>query len=294
MNRRKFILNLSAASFLLATHKSSSSVFGNTWLSNKNTTFEKIINKAQTEKWNKQSIGVLMGIIGLDFIGKPYVGGTLDIYDTEQCIVNLDELDCVTFFESVFALARIIKAGNYSYDALIEAVTQTRYKEGIIDGYTSRLHYTSQWILQNSNNALVRDITKEIGGTAINFKLGFMSANPKYYKQLSAAPDLIGEIQAIENKIANHKFYYIPKNKVQSIEPLLHTGDIIAIVTNKKGLDYSHTGIIFRKDSVARFMHASLKQKKVMLDSSISEYLTNSTKSNIGITVLRPVEPMND
>lgn len=294
MNRRNFIIYLYGASLLLASPKSSSYATVNCLVSNEYSTFDKIIKKALLEQWNKQFIGVLMGLIGSELIGKPYVAGTLDIYDNEQCIVNLDELDCVTFFESVFAMARIIKYGNYTVDALVEAVTQTRYQDGIIDGYTSRLHYTSQWILHNTNNGLVRDVTKEIGGTVINFKLGFMSNNPKYYKQLTANPNLIAEIKTIENKIANHKFYYIPKSKVQSIEPLLQTGDIIAIVTNKQGLDYSHTGIIFRKDSVARFMHASLKKKKVILDSSISDYLTNSTKSNIGITILRPVEPSND
>jgi len=195
MNRRNFIIYLSGASFLLAIQKSSSSVFQNNLFSNKNSVFEKIINKARLEKWDKQSIGVLMGIIGLELIGKPYVGGTLDIYETEQCIVNLDELDCVTFFESVFAIARIIKTGNYTFDAFIDAVTQTRYNDGIIRSYTSRLHYTSQWILQNTSNGLVRDITKEIGGTAIYFKLGFMSDNPKYYKQLTANTDLIEEIK---------------------------------------------------------------------------------------------------
>ena len=55
------------------------------------------------------------------------------------------------------------------------------------------------------------------------------------------------------------------------------------------GLDYSHTGLILRgKDNVAHFVHASLKQKKVVFDNSIYNYI-KSIKSDIGITVLRPV-----
>ena len=38
------------------------------------------------------------------FMGRPYVGGTLDRGQSERLIVNLHELDCTTFVEQVIAL----------------------------------------------------------------------------------------------------------------------------------------------------------------------------------------------
>ena len=42
-------------------------------------------------------------------------------------------------------------------------------------------------------------------------------------------------------------------------------------------------------DGVARFLHASLAKKQVVLDTAISAYV-RSVKTNIGISVLRPCD----
>jgi hypothetical protein len=120
-----------------------------------------------------------------------------------------------------------------------------------------------------------------------------MSNNPKYYRQLKANPGLIKKISTIESEINKRKYYYIPKAKISSIQSEIQTGDIIAITTNKKGIDYSHTGLAYvtseNRDLDISFLHASSKKKKVTIESSLVNYL-NGIDSDTGITVLRPLD----
>ena len=256
-------------------------------------TFDSIALKSITLKWENYPIGDVVGAVALNLIGKPYVGGVLDAGDSEKCIVNLDKLDCVTLFEQSLDMARLIKLKKLTEESLINEVTLTRYRNGIITDYSSRLHYTADWIYDNVQKGIVKDITPELGGKKIKFNVSFMSKNPQYYEQLKCNPGMVKKIVSYEKDINTRDYFYIPKDKVAEAEELMQTGDIIAIVTSKVGLDYSHTGMIYKKNGKALFLHASSKKKKVVIDETISNYLRN-IKSDLGITVLRPLEPAND
>ena len=249
-----------------------------------------LFSRAKTNNWSALNYNDLIIKVASEFINTPYESGTLE-GNYETCRINLNGLDCVTFVENVLNIARIIKQNKYTIDDLFDAIIQTRYREGIISGYTSRLHYTSDWIYQNTRNKIFQDITNSLGGQKIKFSVNFMSKNPQYYNSLANNPDLIPQIESQENEINTREYYFIPKNKIKQIENQLQNGDIICIVTNKSGLDYAHMGFVYKyQDNTSRLFHASSVQKKVIIDSSIFEYL-NSVNSHIGITVLRPIEP---
>ena len=291
MNRREFVIGFAAISLALTKVVRGGSPVPTL---SKSSTFDKIITQAVAGKWYNLSMDEVMGNVALLLLGKPYVGGTLEINKKEKCVVNLDELDCVTFFENTLALARCIKLKQYTFQDLIKQVTLTRYRNGILNGYTSRLHYTADWIYDNGKKGTIKDISESLGGETIKFNVSFMSKHPQYYKPLKNNPSLVRSIRSIEEAINKRTYYYIPKDKVSTIEDKLQTGDIIAIVNTGKGLDYSHTGLIYRKDGISHFMHASSLKKKVIIDKSISKYLLHSKKTNKGITVLRVLEPGND
>lgn len=253
--------------------------------------FAQAMRRAAKDNWHRKPIGELMGEIAILLQGTPYVGGTIEGVP-EMCRIDLTGLDCVTLFESVLGMARIIKRKEYTFDALIEEVTLTRYRQGVLDGYPSRLHYTSDWIDDNVIKGVVQDITRDLGGVIFPNTVNFMSTHPQYYKQLKDNTEVRERIAEIEIQVNARTRYYIPKDRIEIVETHLNTGDIIAIATSKDGLDYSHTGLIYRgTDGDARFLHASSQKKKVVLDVRIGEYV-NSVKSNTGITVVRPLEPM--
>lgn len=252
---------------------------------------QRLFELADKEHWQDETIGRIMASAGRTLVGTPYVGGTLESDGPEQCVVHLEGLDCVTFFENMLAFARCVKAGKHSLEHMKDEVEWTRYRNGKVLSYTSRLHYTGDWITNNVEKNVVTNITRQLGGIPFPLKVGFMSKNPKYYKALQRNPEWIAVIAAQEKTLSARQHWYIPKEKVASIESKLQSGDIIAITTSKEGLDYSHTGMIYKTpDGIAHFMHASSAKKKVVLDEAISEVL-KTVPTNTGITVLRPREP---
>ncbi|MPM68764.1 hypothetical protein SDC9_115698 [bioreactor metagenome] len=250
--------------------------------------FNDIINRAKSQKWYLLPITDLLARIALEFINTPYLAGTLDTNPTvENVIINFSGLDCVTFFENSLCLARCIKKQKYKFNDLIESVKYTRYYDGVISDYSSRLHYTSDWIMNNVKKGTVKDITKEIGGIEHKFDLSYMTTHTESYKALSQpnSETLIAKIKEAEMRINKQTFYIIPNKNIAKAQKYINDGDIIAIAISTAGLDYGHLGIAFND----KLMHASLKSQKVIIDKSISNYV-NAGKRNIGITVLRPLE----
>src|SRR5208337_1204656 len=99
--------------------------------------FSRILKKSAAENWRQLPIGELIGRIALEFKGTPYVGFTLELSpDSESCVVNLNGLDCVTFFEDSLCLARMIKRGKRSPEDLLAEVRTTRYRGGRIGDFT--------------------------------------------------------------------------------------------------------------------------------------------------------------
>ena len=253
-------------------------------------TFRKIIKQAKGEEWRSLPIGECMGNIGLLFVGTEYVAGTLEGEGPEACRVDLTGLDCITFFENVLCISRILKKDKTSFDDFKDEIIFTRYREGILTDYTSRLHYTSDWIYDNEKKKVVRNITKEIVGEEFPFKVSFMSKNPHFYQSLKEFPEFIETIAMLEKEINTRKHWYIPKSKIREAQKHIQTGDIIALATDKEGLDYGHAGLAYRDErGKMRFLHASQRKKEVLLDAELYKY-TQSIEAHIGITVARPSE----
>lgn len=238
----------------------------------------------------KLSLDKLIVETGKFFLDRPYVGATLEGNDPERLVVNLRELDCTTFVETTFALALTARSREFTYDNFCNTLTNIRYRNGKIDQYPSRLHYFTDWILDNTKKGLVKDITPKISNDTIRFSVGFMSTHPDKYKALAAHPEFIPQIAARETLINGMTFNYIPKEKVADKASKIKSGDIIAITTNLKGLDISHVGFAIRKGKELCFMHASSTGKKVLItESSLADYL-KGVKIHTGIIVLRPIE----
>ncbi len=251
--------------------------------------FNQMMKRAEQEGWSSLPIGEVVGNLGMLLLGTQYVGGTLEGPGPEICRADLTGLDCVTFFENALCMARIFKRNDPSFEAFMRELTFTRYRDGKLTDYTSRLHYTSEWIANNVKKGVVLDITQQIGGEPFPVNVSFMSQHPQYYPALQESPAFVEKIAFIEKHINAGQFYYIPQKEIKAAQKQMKTGDIVAIATNKEGLDYSHTGLIhLDKKGKARFLHASLKKRKVYWDTELHQYV-KSVKSNIGVTILRPL-----
>ncbi|MCC6865378.1 MAG: DUF1460 domain-containing protein [Ignavibacteria bacterium] len=236
-----------------------------------------------------EPIGDVIAEVGKSFIDTDYVAGTLDKNMSESLVIDLTGLDCVTFVENCLTFARCIKLDKTTFDDYKSELKKIRYRDGLIDGYSSRLHYFCDWIWDNEAKGIVKNITAEIGGVEYSKNINFMTTHTKAYKQLANSTELDG-VKAAEEAINSRNYYFIPTNDISRLYDLMKTGDIIATTTNIKGLDVTHTGYIYKENGGTFFMHASSKSKKVIISNEeLQDYVASDSKKT-GIMIARPME----
>lgn len=252
--------------------------------------FDRLLAKSQAEHWTELPIGELMGRVGLELVGTPYVGFTAERWvDREVCSIDLTGLDCVTFYENCLAFARMLKRGGSRPDAMMDEVRLTRYRDGQLSDYASRVHYTSDWIYDNARKGTVLNLSPALpGAAAFTQRVGFMSKNPKYYKQLVRFPALRPVIAAQERAINERQTWFVPTAHVARAQHLLKTGDILGFTTAKMGLDTSHTGFVLVRDGKVGVLHASSSKRAIVFEPDLAEFVASFAT---GIMVARPIEP---
>ena len=195
------------------------------------------------------------------FTGVPYAPGTLERDNIETLRVNLDSLDCTTFVETVLALAYTAREHRQSWRDFAYNLRRLRYRNGETNGYSSRLHYVSDWIVDNIARGNIREITAE---------------------------DNYNNMKSVEAGFSNHRYPYIKGSGLKSkhLAEIARDGDIVVFTTSIQGLDATHMGIIKIADGIPMLLHASSKAGKVLLDQlSVSEYIHRNRPE--GIRLLR-------
>lgn len=253
------------------------------------TIFHETMAWARAERLDTLPLGEIIVRVGQRFVDTPYVPGTLDVEGEERLVVNLRGLDCVTYVENVLAISRLIQRGQDDFDAFLAELARIRYRGGEIAGYPSRLHYFSDWIVDNQEMGLVRDVTRELGGERDAEPIAFMSNNLKAYRQL-ADPANLAEIRRIEDRISDRPRYVIPESRIAQVESGIRNGDIIAATSTLPGLDVAHTGIAVWIDGRLHLMHAPLVGKSVEISELPLAERILGIRAQDGIMVARPVE----
>lgn len=252
-------------------------------------------DRASIEKWLQEAVSLSKDScrtlhFAKKMLGVPYVAGTLDGNEEEQLEVLVDSLDCTTFVETVLAFCIADKRGERDYEGFKKALTQIRYRDGILNGYTSRLHYFSDWIRNNEQMGFVKECTSE---TACSLPkelwLDFMTTHVDSYLPMKKNPELVKEMASHEKNWQGTVVSYIPKEKLNLPpgELKIKDGDVLALVTNIKGLDVVHVGFAFWKDNQLHLLHASSSAKKVIEDPKTQYESSKNTKAHIGVRAIR-------
>lgn len=228
-------------------------------------------------------------------MGIPYVAKTLENNDTERLVVNLRQLDCTTFVENVMALSLCIQKKQRSFKDFCRFLRMIRYKNGIVS-YPTRLHYFTHWIADNTQLGYVKEVQApdSIFSSIQTLSIDYMSQHVGKYPMMMKNPSLVNEISKKEKELTGKRVKYISKDKISNTSAFrkaILDGDIIAIVTNKKGLDTSHIGFaVWRKDGL-HLINASQIHKKV-IDEPMTLYdYMQKHPTQIGIRIIRPKKP---
>lgn len=249
----------------------------------------------KVEKWLKEAISLPTDScrtlhFAKQMLGVPYVAGTLDGNEEEELVVRLNALDCTTFVETVLAFCIADKREERTFEGFKKALTQIRYRDGILDGYTSRLHYFSDWIRNNEQMGFVKECTSETScSQPKELWLDFMTTHVDSYLPMKKNPALVNEMAALEKNWQGTVVSYIPKENfnLPPEELKIKDGDVLALVTNIKGLDIVHVGFAFWKEDKLHLLHASSKAKMVIEDTQTQYESSKNTKAHIGVRAIR-------
>ena len=221
-------------------------------------------------------------------LGTPYVAHTLEA-DEEVLTINIHELDCLTFIESLYALTRATLNHRYSWRDYAANIENVRYRGGTMGDYSSRIHYISEWIIDNHLRGNLVEVTPDLPHADYMVKnIDYMSKNPSQYRQLKNDTAMVEKIR--RHELRQHHFPYLKRSWLndKDVKAALRSGDFISLVTKADGLDVSHNGIIIVDDKGDPYLlDASMSGGKVMLESKPLFKFLERSKNNIGVRVFR-------
>ena len=139
----------------------------------------------------------------------------------------------------------------------------------------------------NANRGLVRDISRELGGTLDTEPIDFMTAYTDSYRQL-ADQSFVALLRQTEQRLTDTGRYFVPQDRIEEVADRIQDGDIIAATSTVRGLDVAHTGLALWVDGTLHMLHAPLVGEEVQISAlSLADRIRRISGQD-GIIVARP------
>ena len=189
---------------------------------------------------------------------------------------SMEFLDCMTYVEHVLAIASCQKP-DYSKDFLPRLLDIMFDAGGKPLLSHLRNHFTSVWADKNEKKGYLVNIARnhKLAKTR-TLTLNQVGKNRTYYVEdrfmISEKPQTI---------------WFFDRETLLSKKFRPDSGDVLAMVTDKEGLDVTHMGFYIKKAGKHLLRHASYTLNRVV-DQDFYDYLREH-KSVKGLMVLRPV-----
>jgi len=205
--------------------------------------------------------GSRVDIISATLLGKPYQSNPLigSAETPEVFTVSTDRFDCVTYIETVFALAQSRDARCF-----FDVLRRIRYADGKVE-WSLRNHYMTEWIRNNVRSGWIR-------------RTSTLSADVAKDRLLTVVPGLSPR---------RAKFHCIPKTTLLRNSDKIETGDLIFFASTRAHLDVFHCGILIRNGHGVLLRHAS-RSKGSVVEQPLEEFLKQNRMA--GAIVVRSTE----
>src|SRR6058998_376589 len=133
-------------------------------------------------------------LLGYRYKANPLIGS----FNTPEVFTaSLDGFDCVTYIETILALARASNPDDFT-----QWLQRIRYQDGRVE-WTRRNHYMTGWIRNNTKAGVVRLVAMPSEATVVRSRL------------LNLLPGLAPKLVRIK---------CLPKSDIRRIAPSLETG----------------------------------------------------------------------
>jgi hypothetical protein len=195
-------------------------------------------------------------LLGCRYVSSPLIGSALS---PEVLTVSLEGFDCVTYIETVMALALA-----RSVDDFVRGVRRLRYKAGRVE-WSQRNHYMTDWIRNNVGAGFIWNLTRG-----------------KYAVEKGRALSLIKELPP-----KKARFKCFPKKNLPRIVDRLADGDLMFFVSTRQKLDVFHVGLVFHQNQHLVLRHAS-RSRQGVVEQPLEVFLEQNRMT--GFILVRPRE----
>jgi hypothetical protein len=208
------------------------------------------------------SVGDRIEFFSRYFLGHKYQPNPLiGSADTSEAFVaSLDGFDCVTYLETVLALARSSDADEFN-----EWLREIRYEDASIQ-WERRNHYMTNWLRNNIREGIVKPI-KMPGVEVVSRE-----------RVLDVLPGLAAQRTRVK---------CVPKRAMARLAKYVQRSDLIFFASTRRHLDVFHTGIVVRDGKRMLMRHASRSRGEVV-EQELCDFLR--TNRMTGVIVVRPQE----
>ncbi|MCF0203670.1 MAG: DUF1460 domain-containing protein [Bacteroidaceae bacterium] len=229
------------------------------------------------------------------FLGMPYKGTYIKTNKRrgELLGINVRFVDCTTYVETVLALSLAAARKDFTFQGFCRYLCAIRYAGNRNPEWKDRNHYFSAWVEENTRNGLVRETALPEGLSVREKKeIDYITTHPKEYPQTVRDRDAWNRLREIEKRLSSRAVRYIPKDKFAAadekrLRSIFRDGDIIVIVTNKRGLDVQHVGFATWRKTGLYMRHSSSDRNRVIDEKrTLQEYLRR-VRTSRGVRVLR-------
>ncbi len=202
---------------------------------------------------------------GRALLGRPYRADTLVGGPglPERLVTRLDAFDCVTFVETVLALAAVPPGlgGEAARRAFAHRLAALRYLRGRVR-YRDRNHYFVQWIRRNARAGLVHALPR-----------GYAWGGPP--RRLALVPGV---------RPVRWRPRFLPVDRAAELVGRARAGDVAAFVSTRDDLDVFHVGLLAGRGALLR--HASRSAGRVV-EEPLAAFLARNTTP--GLLLARPL-----
>jgi hypothetical protein len=209
---------------------------------------------------HQTSTGGRIALLSRRLLGHPYKPNPLigSAERAEVFTVSLDGLDCVTYIETVLALARATNVAEF-----VEWLRKIRYDRGRVQ-WKLRNHYMTFWIRNNIRNGVLRPLLLPNAPTVSRRRV------------LNVVPGLAARPARVR---------CVPKLAVSRLEAHLQSGDLMFFVSSRRNLDMFHAGIVMRDGERVVLRHAS-RSRGLVVEQELCDFLKANRMA--GVVVVRP------
>lgn len=200
--------------------------------------------------------GLCAALAGAPYRCAPLGGGP---GQPETLTAALDAFDCVTFCETIMALARSASEAEF-----LDRLRLIRYAGGRVT-WEARRHYWSHWLNDNAAEGRVALLPHPGGKTP-----------REWTRRLAVVAGLPPETAAVRGW---------PKRALAPFRRVVRDGDVAGFISTRHGLDYFHVGVLLAEADGPVLVHAARSAGGVVR-TPLAAFLAANRMS--GVTLARP------